>query len=169
MTHYIQFGIAHAVPLVIAFVAIAVLLALIPTGPNGPPDPIAKPLLTAREAAMLHALEAALPMFRIYPQVAMGALLTIPRVPGRRFTPADRNAFSQKIIDFVVFDPTIGKIVALIECDDRTHRAEKDAARDAMTARAGYQTIRIPGSARPTVQTAIAAIWHLREDAQASA
>ena len=32
-----------------------------------------------------------------------------------------------------------------------------------MTARAGYEPIRIPASARPTVPTALAAIGHLRE------
>ncbi|PNB46461.1 hypothetical protein C1X73_34580, partial [Pseudomonas sp. FW305-130] len=84
---------------------------------------------------------------------------------GRRSTPADRNAFSQKIVDFVIFDQTTGKIVALVEHDDRTHDAQKDRKRDAMTAHAGYQTIRIPASARPTVPAALAAVGHLREAA----
>ena len=58
---------------------------------------------------MRDALEQLLPMYRLHAQVAMGALLKVPRVRGRRTTPADRNAFSQKIVDFVVEDPTTGK------------------------------------------------------------
>jgi hypothetical protein len=38
-----------------------------------------------------------------------------------------------------------------------------------MTARAGYETIRIPASARPTVPTALAAIGHLREASRGDA
>jgi len=78
----------------------------------------------------------------------MGALLTVPRRLGRRSTSADRNAFSQKIIDFVVFDPTIGKIVPLVELDDRTHDAHKDRTRDAMTAR-GLTDDQDPGVGAP--------------------
>ena len=63
----------------------------------------------------------------------------------RRITP-----FSQKIVDFVAQDRATGNIVALIEVDDRTHNPLRDARRDAMTAGAGYATIRIPGSVRPT-------------------
>ena len=141
----------------------ALMLARALKGPATTPTPIAKEFMTKREQAMLAALEQVLPMYRVHAQVAMGALLTVPRQPGRRSTPADRDAFSQKIVDFVIFDPTTGKIVVLVELDDRTHDAGKDRARDAMTARAGYQTIRIPASARPTIPTALAALGHLRE------
>lgn len=141
----------------------ALMLARALKGSGASPTPIAKEFMTKREQAMLAALEQVLPMYRVHAQVAMGALLTVPRQIGRRSTPADRNAFSQKIVDFVIFDPTTGKIVALVELDDRTHDARKDRERDAITARAGYETIRIPASARPTVPTALAAIGHLRE------
>lgn len=140
----------------------ALILAGALKGSGASPTPIAKQFMTKREQAMLAALEQVLPMYRVHAQVAMGALLTVPRQIGRRSTPADRNAFSQKIVDFVVFDPTTGKIVALVELDDRTHDAGKDRTRDAMTARAGYQTIRIPAAARPTIPTALAALGHLR-------
>jgi hypothetical protein len=143
-------------PLIFVAYLVIVVAALFGTTDRSSLDPIAKPLLTPRESAMLMALEEILPMFRIYPQVAMGALLAAPRRFDRRPTPADRNAFSQKIVDFVIFDHTNGKVVALVELDDRTHRADRDARRDEMTARAGYRTIRIPATARPTVRTAIA-------------
>ena len=47
-------------------------------------------------------------------------------------------------------DRATGNILALIEVDDRTHNPIRDARRDAMTAGAGYATIRIPGSVQPT-------------------
>ncbi|WP_232474347.1 hypothetical protein [Sphingomonas sp. MA1305] len=66
------------------------------------PGPVAKPLLTDREAAMLLVLEELLPTARIHAQVAMGALLRAPPAPGRRTLSSDRNYFSQKIVDFVI-------------------------------------------------------------------
>src|SRR3546814_3545914 len=78
-------------------------------------------------------------MYRFHAQVAMGALLKAPARPGQRSSPADRNAFSQKIVDFVVQDPTTGKIVAPIEVDDWSHSAARNRIRDAMTAGAGYR------------------------------
>ncbi|WP_336314644.1 DUF2726 domain-containing protein [Sphingomonas koreensis] len=145
------------------FLACIVMLFALIKGADGSLAPIAKRFLTAREQAMLVALEHVLPMYRIHAQVSMGALLAAPRRPGRRFNTADRNAFSQKIVDFVVVDPTTWIVVALVELDDRSHNAIKDRVRDAMTAGAGYKTIRISSSARPTVATAIAAVGHLRD------
>lgn len=165
MSHLPNYLAQH--PLVVPIlIGVAVVLFLMSHGMSAvPPAPVAKPFLTSREQAMLFALEEVLPMYRVHTQVAMGALLTVPKRLGRRSTPADRNAFSQKIVDFVIFDQTTGKIVALVELDDRTHDAQKDRTRDAMTAHAGYQTIRIPASARPTVPAALAAVGHLREAA----
>ena len=101
-------------------------------GPKKPLEPVARPFMTQREHAMLAALERVLPMYRLHAQVAMGALLKVPLVPGRRPTPADWNRFQRKIVDFVVEDPTTGSLVALIEIDDRSHEPGKDRERDAM-------------------------------------
>lgn len=139
---------------VLAFLACASILLLLVRSAIGifrQPAPIAKPFLTARETAMLLAIERVLPEHRIHAQVAMGALLQVPRLPGRRITPADRNSFSQKIVDFVVQDRATGVVVLLIEIDDATHMRDRDRARDAMTGRAGYRTIRISGSTKPTL------------------
>src|SRR3546814_18481232 len=102
----------------ILFAALSVALGL-----SGSPALVAKPLMTRREEAMLVVLEELFPMYRFHAQVAMGALLKAPPRPGHRSSPADRNAFSQKILDFVVQDPHTGKIVALIEVEDWSHRA----------------------------------------------
>ena len=168
MVHLSAYIAHHPVGVLILVAFACILLALLRSlGSNGaPPPPIAKPFLTRREMAMLGALEQVLPMYRVHAQVAMGALLKATPRLGRRSSPADRNSFAQKIIDFLIFDPATGRVVALGELDDRNHDAVKDRARDQMTARAGYETIRIPASARPTVPTAQAALAHLVADAR---
>ncbi len=134
-----------------------------------PLAPVATPFMTRREQAMLAVLEHVLPMYRIHAQVAMGALLKVPSLPGRRVIPADWNPFARKIVDFVVEDSTTGKVIALIEIDDRSHDAETDRQRDAMTARAGYRTLRIPAGKQPTVQAAFVEVEHLRDAAPTAA
>lgn len=129
---------------------------------SGPPAPVAKPLMTQRERAILVQIERILPAYRIHAQVAMGALLMAPSGPGRRHAHSDRNAFAQKIIDFVVEDPATGLIVALIEVDDRSHASGKDRARDAMTGAAGYRTLRIPAGTRPTFTDVLQIVGILR-------
>lgn len=131
-----------------------------------PLTPVARPFMTRREQAMLAVLDHVLPMYRIHAQVAMGALLKVPSVPGRRVNPADWNSFARKIVDFVVEDPTTGKV---IEIDDRSHNAETDRQRDAMTARAGYRTLRIPAGTEPTVQAVFVVVEHLRDAAPTAA
>jgi len=114
--------------------------------------PLAKRFMTPRELAMLDILERCLPEYRFHAQVAMGAVLKAPpRLIGKSH-PADRNAFSQKIIDFVAQDRRTGAIVALIEVDDSSHNAARDSRRDAMTSHAGYRTIRIGRSVQPRIQ-----------------
>jgi hypothetical protein len=78
---------------------------------------VAKPLMTAREEAVMDALETLLPAHRIHAQVAMGALLMPSRKTARRRQHVASNAFSQKIVDFVVQHRSTGKVVALIEVD----------------------------------------------------
>ncbi|WP_010339740.1 DUF2726 domain-containing protein [Sphingobium yanoikuyae] len=148
--------------LIVCAVALLVLLQGA-AGLGGPPAPVAKRFLTDRELAMLTAIERILPAHRIHAQVAMGALLQVPRRLGRKASPADRNKFSQKIVDFVVQDRETGAIVALVEVDDYTHNAATDATRDMMTSRAGYTTIRIAGKTKPTlanVREALAPLLH---------
>jgi very-short-patch-repair endonuclease len=110
----------------------------------------AKPLLTANEIEFLSRLEAAAPELRFSPQVAMGALIE-PAVPrsDRKAYYRLRGMFSQKIVDFVAQRRTDGQIVAIIELDDRTHDAGRDAKRDEMLKSAGYRTIRWKSTAKP--------------------
>ena len=120
-----------------------------------------KAFLTDSEVRVLSFLEAALPDYRIMAQVAMGALLSAAETDRRR-AHSTRNRFAQKIVDFVVVSRDTAEVIALIELDDRTHAAARDAKRDAMTAAAGYRTIRIPNRPRPTATSVEAAVAGLR-------
>ncbi len=111
----------------------------------------AKALLTANELEFLRRLEAAVPELRFLAQVAMGALLE-PGVTRQQDSKAyyrQRGMFAQKIVDFVAQHRKDGRVVAIIELDDRTHDSAKDARRDAMLASAGYRIIRWTSKAKP--------------------
>ena len=112
---------------------------------------VKRALLTENEKEFLGRLEEAFPGHRIMVQVCMGALMA----PAVRGGSADylsiRGRFAQKIVDFVVLDEAL-EVVALVELDDRTHRVDKDAVRDAMTASAGYVTLRYHSRQKPEPQ-----------------
>ena len=111
----------------------------------------ARPMLTANELEFLGRLERAVPEYRFHAQVAMGALLEpaiAKKLNGREYMRA-RGMFSQKIVDFVAQRRDTGQIVAIIELDDRTHNAEKDAKRDAMLQQAGYRVMRWTSKSKP--------------------
>jgi hypothetical protein len=70
---------------------------------------------------------------------------------------------AQKIVDFLVQDRSTDETVALIEVHGFSRNIVRDRACDAMTARAGYTTIRILASTRPIIPGGLAAVGHLRE------
>ena len=147
---------------------LAILAGLAVVGRLAGPRPkiLRKPFLTDNEKRVLALLEAALPTHRIMAQVAMGALLRAGDSDRRR-AQATRNRFDRKIVDFVVVTRDTAEVVAIVELDDRTHRAEKDKSRDAMTIAAGYRTIRIPSRPQPNAQSVAAAVADLRSLAPA--
>jgi len=104
-----------------------------------------KPLMTDNEREFFGRLKEAARQndLEVYPQVAMGALM-VAKAKQSRF------AFAQKIVDFVLVDSS-GKVLALIELDDRMHDRKRDRARDAMTREAGYRTLRYESRAKPSV------------------
>ena len=116
----------------------------------------ARPLLTDNEIEFHERLCAAVPEFQVLVQVSMGALIE-PDVPGGSGNWLSiRSRFAQKVVDFVVIDED-RQVLALIELDDATHDRRRDAERDAITALAGYTTLRYESRAKPDVDT-------LRED-----
>ncbi len=129
----------------------------------------AKPLLTPNELEFLGRLEAAVPEFRICPQVAMGSILDpdVPRSEGKAYMRL-RGMFAQKFVDFVAQDRKTGAVVAIIELDDRTHKADKDAKRDAMLASAGYKTVRWQSKAKPDAAAIRAELMPASQTVQAN-
>lgn len=128
---------------IVGFFAIVFVLAAIARTVTATPRVRAKPLLTDRERAARAIIERTLPHARVHVQVSMGALLQPKGSFNRRDAHKVRNRFSQKIVDFVIEDRATGGILALVELDDRSHDALRDRQRDAMTASAGYRTIRL--------------------------
>ncbi len=109
---------------------------------------VRREFLTPNEQDFLVRLEEAFPEYRVMAQVSMGALMN-PAVKGG--TPgylSIRARFAQKVVDFVLLDGSL-EVVALVELDDRTHQVDKDATRDAMTASAGYVTLRYRSREKP--------------------
>lgn len=127
--------------LVIGLVLVAIALAILTSGKKNrgvKEKPARKRLLTEREEAMYNRLTQSLPDLIVLTQVSFGALLTAKAY-------AARNTFDRKIADFVVCDKSF-QVLAIIELDDRSHRAKKeaDADRDALLAAAKYRVIRYP-------------------------
>lgn len=145
------------IPLLFLLGAVAVFCfrKMLTQGGVGRPVPQFRPLalMTPAERRVIAFIEQALPQARVHAQVSMGAIMQ----PGRMLAPREatiaRNRFSSKRVDFVVEDRDRGKILALIELDDRTHSAGNDAWRDRLTASAGYCTIRLPAHERQTAET----------------
>jgi len=144
MTHY-----ARPELLVAALVVVIALAAITEAIPRTP-QVRAKALLTERERPARGIIERILPDARVHVQVSMGALLQPKAGLGREEAMRTRIRFFQKIVDFVIEDRASGAILAilailaLVELDDRSHDPLRDRKRDAMTASAGYRTIRLP-------------------------
>lgn len=109
-----------------------------------------KNLLTENEKEFFGRLVQAFPDYHVFSQVAFGALLQPTVDYGGRDYYRIRGTFSQKIADFVVCDQSLF-VLAIIELDDRTHNAEKDAKRDAMLNQAGYKVVRWQSKNKPDV------------------
>ena len=142
-------GMIVVVGLACLIVALVVRVHARDKGPdNSRREFLPKNLVTANEQEFFGRLRQALPDYNVLTQVAMGALLaTAPSANGRDHLRA-RAKFSQKIVDYVVCSSDM-KVVCLIELDDRTHNAARDSTRDAMTAQAGYRTVRFESRNKP--------------------
>ena len=95
-----------------------------------------EPLMTGVERQTIAYLEQAVPEARVHAQVCMAAIIRPKRGLSSRERLATRGRFSQKMIDYVL--------------EDRTHNAVGDAKRNAITRAAGYLTIRLPATRRPS-------------------
>lgn len=119
-----------------------------------------KRLLSQAELAFLGQLRAALPDHHVLAQVSTAALLKPHPGLDRKAWWAARGKIAQKIVDFVVLYPRTGDVVNIIELDDRSHNARKDAARDAIMAEGGYETVRF--GPRPSYEDVVSRLASLR-------
>ena len=113
-----------------------------------------KPLMTPAERRVCLMIERAMPGARVHSQVSMGAIMNPAKGLSKSEWWTTFNKFSSKRVDFVVEDPHSGRIILLVELDDRSHDRRSDTDRDALTRHAGYTTVRLPAGERPT-QTSV--------------
>ena len=141
----------NALAIGLGLLVLAVLLAIFATRKREPPFRVRpRPLLTENEAEFHLRIEAAVPEWRVLAQVSMGALIEPDVKGGSGHYLSIRARYAQKVVDWVVVDESL-EVVALIELDDRTHIAARDAERDAITAAAGYRTLRYQSRAKPEI------------------
>lgn len=126
-----------------------------------------KPMLTGNEREFYGRMRRALSgtSLEVAPQVAMGAILDVALPESHPEYWPIRRQFAQKIIDFVVYERADMSIVSVVELDDRTHDAAKDAARDAMLHAAGLAVTRWDSRAKPTEAAIRAHLERLRQAA----
>lgn len=139
------------IPLALLLGMAAVVKALATFKGTLPVSVRAVPLMTRAERQTLTYIEMSIPWARVHAQVSMGALLAPRRGLSRSQSASIRNRFSSKRVDYVVEERSTGRIVMLIELDDRYHNTKADAQRDRMTAAAGYSTLRLPADEKPTL------------------
>lgn len=111
-----------------------------------------KELLTENEREFLGRLRRSVPELKVWPQVAMAAMIDCALDRTHPDYWKIRRLYSQKIVDFVVVSREDRDVVCVVELDDRTHDSKKsqDAARDALLAAVGIRTIRFDSRAKPT-------------------
>ena len=153
-------SIAGMLPLIFILGGGIVLFNLVMSGINGGTNAAGlfekrllvrrKNFVTRVEAQTLLYIEELFPKVRVHCQVAMSALIA----PAKGLSSKERlwthRRYGQKVVDFVLQDRASGKIIVLVELDDRTHNEAKDRERDKITAAGGYPTIRLTAKMRPT-------------------
>ncbi|WP_229428385.1 DUF2726 domain-containing protein [Microvirga pudoricolor] len=103
--------------------------------------------MTANEREFHTRLERAFPDCRIWPQIPILSLVRPDARDASRLFWKGFRAISNARVDWVVARDL--EIVAVIELDDRTHDARKDARRDRILASCGYKVVRFESSRRP--------------------
>lgn len=142
---------------VIILAIIVIILALLKPAISGL-EIEGKPILTDNEKEFFHRLQRSLPDYHVFPQVAVNAILQVSKnvKKARRF--GIRNRFSQLHVDYLICEKNTLAVMAVIELDDRTHKAAKDAARDRMLETGGYRVIRFASKRKPA-EAEIAALF----------
>lgn len=121
-------------------VILALIVKLVLARRGGSRFKLKSPLLGVRAQELYRLLVQALPDHVILAEVAFSQMIKVSggtdREDFRKFLTA-----RQKVADFVVCDKAFS-VVAVVELDDSTHSAAKDAKRDEIIREAGSKTIR---------------------------
>ncbi|MGF6996819.1 hypothetical protein P3T25_005194 [Paraburkholderia sp. GAS32] len=105
------------------------------------------PILTENEKEFFGRLVSAVPEYRIFPQVAMSAIIE-PASSEYYMTYWNRIAMLR--VDYAVYDQKFD-LICVIELDDKTHdtRRKKDEKRDARMIEAGVRVLRYKSRSKP--------------------
>ena len=134
---------------------IFVVFALAKYSKNSQPRYIKKNLMTGNEIEFFHRLSRAIPEYHVFPQLAMSAV--IKPVQSYQKNQIAYFNINKKIIDYGIYSSKM-ELICLVELDDRTHDASKDAQRDKYTKSAGIKTLRWQSKSKPDIQTIASAI-----------
>lgn len=107
----------------------------------------ARRLQTSNEEEFFFRLRRALPELHVFPQVALSALVEARGASDQQRLVAFRR-ISQKRVDWAVCGQDL-KVVCVVELDDATHDARRDAERDKILKSAGIPCLRWQSKARP--------------------
>ena len=109
-----------------------------------------QPIMTANEREFYGRLVAACPDCQIWPQVPILALVRPEAKEGTRAFWLAFRMISNTRVDWVIARDM--EVLAIVELDDRTHDARKDARRDQVLKSCGYRVIRFGSKNRPDPQ-----------------
>jgi very-short-patch-repair endonuclease len=133
--------------LLIILSAIAIIVYVLAPPKLRQPAYRKRQVMTPNEMEFYGRIARALPGMHVCPQIAMHALIEPTSTNGKTRLIHFRR-ISQKVVDYAVFD-TQWALVAVIELDDRTHVASRDAIRDSLVSSAGVRTLRYQSRVKP--------------------
>lgn len=105
-------------------------------------------IMTGNELEFFKRLVRANPQGYVFPQVAMSALIA-PTIKNHRARLTAFRRISQKRVDYAIYTDKL-ELICVVELDDRTHNARKDAERDSFLGSAGITTLRWQSTFKPS-------------------
>lgn len=118
------------------------------------------PVMTANEREFHGRLVAACPDCQIWPQVPLLALMRPEGKEGSRAFWIAFRRISNLRVDWVIARDF--EILAIIELDDRTHDARRDAERDKILKACGYRVVRFASHRKPDPHEIAKAVFAVR-------
>lgn len=114
-------------------------------------------IMTENEREFYGRLLAACPDCQIWPQVPILALVRPDAKEGSRAFWMAFKRISNTRVDWVIVQDM--EVLAIVELDDRSHDARKDAQRDRVLKSCGYRVVRFNSSRRPDTRQIHEAIF----------